>query len=673
MARRLKPTHKPVKSYYTTLKQLRAQGVSAEMELRRAFGALLAETARSRKWTLVEELPARHIGKRIRPDGTVRDHYQLPRGFWEAKDSADDLDTEIRKKIAAGYPLENTIFQTPDRAVLYQDKQVVLDLDLTEPPNLCELLNRFLDHAPKPIIDFEAAVGEFTDRVPELGRGLAAIIADAHEHNTRFRETFAGFFALCKTALNPNIAREAVDEMLVQHLLTERLFRTVFDNPEFLHRNAIANEVEKVIDALASKSFTREAFLAGLDRFYVAIERAAHGLDDFSEKQHFLNTIYERFFQGYCVRTADTHGIVYTPQPIVDFMCASVEHVLDAEFGKKLGDEGVVLLDPCTGTGNFVVNLMRRAAERGRKHLKRMYTEQLYANEIMLLPYYIAALNIEHAYFELTGEYEPFEGLCFVDTLDLAEARQHGLFTEKNLERVRRQKAAPITVVIGNPPYNVGQMVHNERNKNRPYPVIDKRVRNTYSAASQARSRSKLNDPYVKFFRWSADRLADLEGLVCLVSNNSFVHKNSFDGMRLHMRRDYGDVLHLDLQGDVRLNPTLSGTQYNVFGVKVGIGITMAIKRRPRGQSIRYATVDKLLRRQEKLAWLVLQESVSKIEWDPIIPDAREAWIVKSPVDDVEGLVALATDEQRTSSGVPRGVIFKDYSLGAATHRDAIV
>src|SRR5947209_14356661 len=189
--------------------------------------------------------------------------------------------------------------------------------------------------------------------------------------------------------------------MLVQHLLTERLIRKIFDNPEFTQRNVIAAEVEKVISALVSKSFNRDEFLKRLDRFYRAIEDAAHVLDDFTEKQHFLNTVYERFFQGYSVKVADTHGIVYTPQPIVDFMCASVVEVLQTEFGKSLGDPDVVILDPATGTGNFIVNLLRRVPKRD---LEATYRNRLFANEIMLLPYYIAALNIEHAYYDLAGQ-----------------------------------------------------------------------------------------------------------------------------------------------------------------------------------------------------------------------------------------------------------------------------
>src|SRR5208282_4669588 len=276
---------------------------------------------------------------------------------------------------------------------------------------------------------------------------------------------------------------------------------------------------------------------------YRAIELAAQKLPDFSEKQHFLNTVYERFFQGYSVKVADTRGIVYTPQPIVDFMCASVAEVLAKEFGKSLSSPDVYIIDPCTGTGNFIVNLLRRISKRD---LGRMYREQLFANEVILMPYYIAALNIEHAYFELTASYEPFEGLCFVDTLDLTEAAQGGLsqlyVTEKNAERVERQRKTPITVVIGNPPYNMNQQNENDNNKKRKYPVIDKRVADTYAKDSDASNKGALSDPYVKFFRWASDRLQEREGIVCFVSNNSFIDQQAYDGMRTHLLKDFTEI-----------------------------------------------------------------------------------------------------------------------------------
>ena len=332
-----------------------------------------------------------------------------------------------------------------------------------------------------------------------------------------------------------------MDEMLVQHLLTERLFRTIFNNPDFMRRNVIAVEVENVIEALVSPSFDRTEYLKSLDRFYIAIESASRTLPEFSEKQHFLNTVYERFFQGYSVKVADTHGIVYTPQEIVNFMCASVAEVLETEFGKSLSSTGVYIIDPCTGTGNFAVNLLRRIPKR---NLPRVYREQLFANEVMLLPYYIAALNIEHAYYELTGTYAPFEGLCFVDTLDLAEGPQgqFAFMTETNTRRVERQKRTPITVVIGNPPYNMGQVNENDNNRNRKYEAVDRKIRDTYAADSNATLKNKLYDPYVKFFRWATDRLKGRDGIVCFVTNNSFVDQQAFDGMQKHFLQDFTDA-----------------------------------------------------------------------------------------------------------------------------------
>ncbi len=406
-----------IDAYYNTLDELAKQYATHEGAVSVAFQSLLADTARRHHWTLIPQLSA----KGIRPDGTLKDPMGLVRGHWEAKDTDDDLDVEIGKKIQKGYPLGNIIFEDTRVAVLIQNKSEVMRVDLRDRQQLARLLEAFFAYVEPQIDSFEKAVNEFKERVPEIARHLKERIVDAHATNKKFKEAYASFIEMCRAALNPGIQQDAVDDMLVQHLLTERLIREIFDNPEFTRRNAIAAEIEKVIDALTSRSFDRHVFLKSLDRFYVAIENAARTITEWSDKQHFLNTVYERFFQGYSVKLADTMGIVYTPQPIVDFMCASVAEVLEKEFGRSLGDKDVNILDPCTGTGNFIVNLIRRIP---KKDLKRVYTNQLFANEIMLLPYYIAALNIEHAYYEQTGEYEAFEGLCFVDTLDLAEARQ---------------------------------------------------------------------------------------------------------------------------------------------------------------------------------------------------------------------------------------------------------
>jgi len=669
----VKPTHKPVKQYYEALAGFAAQGVGHEMAVRSAFQHLLEETGRKAGWTLIPELSVEGRKGTVRPDGTFRDDFQMRRAYWEAKDTADDLEAEVRKKIARGYPLTNTIFEDTRQGLLYQNGQLAMRADLTKPAQLCDLLNALFSFTEPAHEDFDKAIDEFSERVPELARGLVAKIEEAHRENRPFQKAFADFFEVCRVSLNPNLSRAAVDEMLVQHLLTERLIRTIFDRQDFVRRNVIAAEVEKVVDALVSRSFSRHDFLKSLDRFYLAIEEAARTIGDFSEKQHFLNSIYERFFQGYSVKVADTMGIVYTPQEIVDFMCASVEEVLKSEFGKDLGSPGVNILDPCTGTGNFIVNLIRRIPKR---HLKRVYREQLFANEVMLMPYYIAALNIEHAYYERTGEYEPFEGLCFVDTLDLAEARQgeFSFMSQENTARVQRQKDAEITVIIGNPPYNMGQQNENDNNKNRKYMLVDNRIKQTYVKDSAATLTTKLYDAYVKFFRWATDRLNTPHAILAFISNNSFVDQIAFDGMRKHLRKEFTRIYHVDLHGNVRENPKLSGTTHNVFGIQVGVGITVAIRSaKHRTVHMYYHRVPDFWRKERKLSWLTETTAFSGVPLKEIQPDAAHNWVAHGRPDEFVALIPIGSKAAKASSRKPKGVLFATYSPGVNTARDMYV
>jgi predicted helicase len=582
------------------------------------------------------------------------------------------LDGEIRKKVSKGYPLVNTIFEDTRRAVLFQGGREAFRADLSDRQSLADLLSQFYAYTEPDIEEFEQAVAEFKERIPDLARALLEKITDAHKANVKFKTAFGDFFELCQTALNPNIRREAVDEMLVQHLLTERLIRRIFQNAEFTRRNVIALEIERVIDALVSKSFDRDEFLKSLDRFYRAIEDAARSIGEFTEKQHFLNSVYERFFQGYSIKVADTHGIVYTPQAIVDFMCESVVEVLKDEFGLSLGSPGVNILDPCTGTGNFIVNLLRRISPR---ELQRTYREQLFANEVMLLPYYIAALNIEHEFYDRTGNYEPFEGLCFVDTLELAEREQaeFSFMTEENTARVKRQKKTPITVIVGNPPYNMGQVNENDNNKNRRYEIVDRRIADSFAKDSKATLRKQLYDPYVKFFRWATDRLQGRDGVVCLVSNNSFVDQIAFDGMRKHLIRDFSIIYHLDLHGNVRKNPRLSGTTHNVFGIQVGVGITIAIRNKKhteQGQKLCYHRVPDDWRREEKLNWLWRSRSLKGVEWQVLEPDTHGNWLATENGMEFSEYLSIGSKEAKSSGSTEADSIFRTYGRGVATNCD---
>ena len=676
----LKLTHKPVKAYCESLQRFESIGVSHETAVRSAFQTLLEHCGRQFNWILVPEHSmtplirgARGVkNKRIVVDGALIDNFQLPHGYWEAKDIHDDLPSEVLHKFTAGYPRDNILFQTPHRALLWQNNQQTLDADLTDPTQLIHTLETFFSHRPQEYTEWEEAVSQFKDRVPALGNGLAELIDKERGANREFTAAFAAFHEKCRQSINPNLSEAAVEEMLIQHLLTERIFRTVFSNSEFTRRNVIAREIEAVITALMSHAFSREDFLRSLDPFYVAIERTAATIDDFSQKQGFLNTVYEQFFQGFSVEVADTHGVVYTPQPIVDFMVRSVEEILGTEFNRSLSDSGVHIIDPFVGTGNFIVRTIREIRPTA---LEEKYTTELHCNEVMLLPYYIASMNIEHEFYEATGDYQPFEGICLVDTFDLAEDRQLSLFAPDNTRRVEAQKETPMFVVIGNPPYNVGQINENDNNKNRKYPTMDTRVKETYGKDSTATLKNKLSDPYVKAVRWASDRIGN-EGVVAFVTNNSFLDNVAFDGMRKHLANDFDVIYILDLSGNVRKNPKLSGTTHNVFGIQIGVSINFFIKRRGNANSqaeIFYARVDEIWRKEDKYRYLDSKEHYRNIEWKSIRPGQRYTWLTEGLHAEFETFIPMGTKEAKAAKGEAVDVIFKSYSLGVSTNRDAWV
>ncbi|MCY4079591.1 MAG: N-6 DNA methylase [Caldilineaceae bacterium] len=667
----LKPTHKPVKSYYAALDQFAKLGVTHETAVRAAFQALLENCARQCKWTLVPEYGvSTGRGKRIVVDGALVDDFRLTHGYWEAKDIHDDLPAEVDRKLKAGYPTDNILFQTPQRAMLWQNGRLELDADLTDAGHVIDTLQMFFGYRPQEYVAWEEAVAQFKDRVADIGQGLAKLIQQERKSNRTFTTAFAGFLEKCRQSINPNLSEEAVEEMLIQHLLTERLFRTVFNRPAFTRRNVIAFEIENVIDALTSHAFSRDEFLSSLDRFYVAIERTAATINDFSQKQHFLNTVYEQFFQGFSVKVADTHGIVYTPQPIVDFMVKSVAAILEREFGRSLADEGVHIIDPFVGTGNFIVRIMR---EIPRTALERKYASELHCNEVMLLPYYIASMNIEHEYYDATNVYEPFEGICLVDTFDLAEDQQLPLFAPENTQRVENQKRTPMFVVIGNPPYNAGQVNENDNNRNRKYETMDRRVRDTYSQASKATLKNALADPYVKAIRWASDRIGD-EGIAAFVTNNSFLGGMAFDGMRKHLADDFDALYILDLGGNVRGNPKLSGTTHNVFGIQVGVSINFLVKKCGKALSqtqLLYARVDEFWRKEEKYRYLNKMEQYVNVNWKKITPDRRHTWLTEGLHAEFGTYISMGSREAKAARGEAVDVLFHVFSNGVKTNRDA--
>ncbi len=368
--------------------------------------------------------------------------------------------------------------------------------------------------------------------------------------------------------------------------------------------------------------------------------------------------------------------MVYTPNEIVRFMIESADWLCEQHFGKSLIDKDVDILDPATGTGTFVCELIEHFAGQPDK-LRHKYRHELHANEVAILPYYVANLNIEATFAAATGRYEEFPGLCFVDTLDNTWAlRKHkghiddlfGSVSDDNVKRIRQQNSRRISVIIGNPPYNANQLNENENNKNREYPEIDKRIKETYIAQSTAQ-KTKVYDMYARFFRWASDRL-DENGILAFVTNRSFIDSRTFDGFRACVAREFNEVRIVDLGGDVRANPKLSGTTHNVFGIQTGVAISFLVKKaKAKGCRIFYARRPEMETAAEKLSCLNM-EKVGELKALEVVPDKRNNWINLAD-NDFESLLPTGTKAAKASRGAaePR-TIFRLFSQGVKTNRD---
>ncbi|MDO7884274.1 type ISP restriction/modification enzyme [Hymenobacter sp. CA2-7] len=458
---------------------------------------------------------------------------------------------------------------------------------------------------------------------------------------------------------------------MIQHILTEDIFNRVFDETQFHRENNIAHELEQVINTFFIGP-TRRDTLERIRPFFDVINAQASGIASHKEKQKFLKVVYENFYRAYNPKGADRLGIVYTPNEVVRFMIESTEYLTLTHFDKLLGDKGVEILDPATGTGTFITELLEYLP---KKTLAHKYQHELYANEVAILPYYIANLNIEYTYKQKMGEYAEFHNICFVDTLDnvgFQKTRRgqlglsFGLGLE-NAQRIKRQNERELSVIIGNPPYNANQQNENDNNKNRTYKEVDKRVKDTYIARSTAQ-KTKLYDMYARFFRWASDRLAD-KGVLTFITNSSFIHSRTFDGFRKSVADEFSDIYLVDLGGDVRANPKLSGTKHNVFGIQTGVAMAFFIKQPKRkGQlaRIHYAGRPALETAADKLTFLH-ETKFKNLDFDRIKPDAKGNWLGQTD-NDWESLVPLVSNDVKL--GRSDQALFKLYSLGVVTNRD---
>ncbi|MGH8997509.1 MAG: N-6 DNA methylase, partial [Acidimicrobiales bacterium] len=386
------------------------------------------------------------------------------------------------------------------------------------------------------------------------------LIAEAHvariraviaEPGTRRAAAFERFVAELRANLNPGVSEQDAVDMLAQHLITRPVFDALFGGEAFSSRNPVSVAMQAMADELEGESIEKEA--RPLEDFYASVRRRVEGLDNHEGRQKVVTELYERFFKKALPKTADAFGIVYTPTEIVDWILRATDQALARHLGTSLSAEGVHVLDPFCGTGTFLVRLLQSGLVRPGD-LARKYRQELHANEVVLLAYYIAAVNVEAAFHRVhPGRYQPFEGMVLTDTFQSTE-RPGGfdavLFPE-NHDRLARQQAAPIRVIVGNPPYSVGQTSQNDDNQNRRYPALDARIAATYARRSTVQNKNSLRDSYIRAIRWASDRIGP-EGIVCFVSNGGWLDANSADGLRTCLAGEFDAVYVFNLRGNQR-------------------------------------------------------------------------------------------------------------------------
>lgn len=659
--------------------QRRIAGADNEGAVSQVFASLLKASGAEYKLIFSQQysFKSKDGHSTLRADGVVVDRIRLVHGWWEAKDSKDDLDKEIEAKIAKGYPIDNIIFEDTITAVLYQHEIEVLRIPLSDDGELQKLLDLFFSYVSREVENFREAKTKFLLELPGVAAALTAMVADAYQNNIEFHAKAKSFLELCQRAIGPKVTEKHVDEMLIQHVLTEQTFQAVFPASMFHRANHLACAITE-LELIFLRGEKRVSLLSRLEPYFAAIRRAAANAVTSEDKQSFLKEVYEDFYTAYNPKDADKLGMVYTPNEVVRFIIEGCDWLTTEHFKRRLADPGVDILDPCTGTGTFVVDLIDYM--RGdRQALIRKFDSEIHANEISILPYYIACLNIEQTLYDATGTWKDFKGACFVNTLDNwgFEQRHQGAqydllggMTDENHERIMAQNARKIPVVIGNPPYNANQQNENDNNKNDAAIVADKRIKETYIAASTAQ-KTKMYDPYIRFFRWASDRIGD-EGVIGFITNRSYLDARQADGFRKVVEKEFQEIWVVDLMGNARQTDGIKGEQGgNIFGIMTGVAIVFLVRNpKKTGCDIRYIAAPPYPLGKEKLRWLTstnLRQLSRAGDFARIIPNERGDWINQPEHDWSEWLPVASKD---TKAGKNDEAIFNIYSLGAVTNRD---
>lgn len=689
-----------IHQYYNYSHSLKRSGISNEMAIKQPFDMLLLQMASSKHYVYATEVTIKNeAGKNIRPDGILMNELRIHKGYVESKDTSDTLDNEINSKLYKdGYPKNNIIFQDSIEAILIQNGAEIMRVKMDEADKLEKILLLFINYKPEYIEKFDEALQKFKEDIPTIVETLRTTINEQYKLNKSFVNASEDFFEMCQKEINPQITKEDIREMIIQHILTEDLFKSVFDESDFHHENNIASQLESLVNTFMNRT-VRQNQLGELGHYYKTLNAQATLVSDHHEKQKFLKVVYENFYKVYNPKGADKLGVVYTPNEIVRFMVQSTDYLLQKHFNKHLADKNVHILDPATGTGTFITDIIDFIPAQ---YLEHKYQHEIFANEVAILPYYVANLNIEYTFKQKMGKYLEFPNSCFVDTLDnidgLAyDGKQHNMFgfSSENAERIKRQNEQKISVIIGNPPYNANQANFNDFNKNREYFDVDRRIKETYVKFSTAQ-KSKVYDMYARFYRWATDRLDD-NGVIAFVTNRSFIDSRTFDGFRKMVSSEFNHVYIVDLGGDVRSNPKLSGPKHNVFAIQTGVAIMFLVRKnniiKPKndkeyekvkkefniaeepkviyGDKVHYINepcrIQYYRRPEEEFAFEKLQflneAKIEQLAFETIHPDKNNSWIGFSDDNDFESLLI-------TSDKKEKNIVFSLFSNGVSTNRD---
>lgn len=499
---------------------------------------------------------------------------------------------------------------------------------------------------------------------------LTALLKDP---NTEARKAFDAFLAELRDDLNDTISEGDAIEMLAQHIITRPVFETLFEGHKFTAENPVSRAMQRVLDVLNEANLDKES--KDLEKFYASVKMRSQGITDPQAKQKLIVELYDKFFRNAFPRTTEKLGIVYTPVEIVDFILHSVNEMLQEHFGQTVGSKGVHIIDPFTGTGTFITRLLQSGLI-APEELEHKFRHEIHANEIVLLAYYIAAINIEAVYQGIaeSDEYVPFEGICLTDTFQMYEGDDElALYMPDNSERRKRQKEVDIRVIVGNPPYSSGQNNANDNNANVGYPGLDERLRDTYAARSTATNKNALYDSYIRAIRWASDRIGDA-GIVAYVTNAGWVDGNAADGLRACLAEEFTDLYVFHLRGNQRTSGERSrkeGGKIFGSGSRAPIAISVFVKNPDAAEHGRifFHDIGDYLDQKQKLAIIRdfgAVKGISKADgWERIAPDDQSDWLNQRDVS-FDAFMKIGDKKDKSEP-----VLFETYSSGVKTQRDA--